>query len=138
MRLKNILVYILVVCVAMLSFAGCYAAGDASGTEAAASSSWVSIAMVVVIFAVMYLLMIRPEKKRKQKAEDMRNSIETGDKITTIGGMTGKVVHVSSDRITFETGEDRVRIEVMKWAISSNDGKGANKDVNDSEEKLDS
>ena len=68
----------------------------------------------------------------------MRDSITVGDKITTIGGMVGKVVHVTDDRITFETGEDRVRIEVTKWAISSNDGKGANKETTDSEESLES
>ena len=50
--------------------------------------------------------------------------------------MIGKVVHVTEDTITFETGEDRVRIEVTKWAVSSNEGKGANKETTDSEESL--
>jgi len=137
MKLKNILIYVLVVCVAMLSLAGCAADGAAAEGTAATSSVY-SIVMIVIIFAVMYFLMIRPENKRKKKAEEMRNSIEVGDKITTIGGMVGKVVHVTNDRITFETGEDRVRIETTKWAVSSNEGKGANKDSSDSEETLNS
>ena len=138
MKLKNILIYILVVCFAMLSLAGCAMGGTAASEGAPAGAQWYSMIMIVAIFAIMYFLMIRPENKRKKKAEEMRNSIEVGDKITTIGGMVGKVVHVTNDRITFETGEDRVRIEVTKWAVSSNDGKGTNKDSSDSEETLNS
>ena len=95
-----------------------------------------TILMLVVLFAIMYFLMIRPENKRKKKAQEMRDSIEVGDKIVTIGGMVGKVVHVTGDKLTFETGEDRVRIEITKWAVSSNEGKGANKETSDSEESL--
>ena len=60
------------------------------------------------------------EEEKKKKAEEMRNSLEVGDKITTIGGLVGKIVHIGGDLITFETGEDRVRIQVTKWAISTN------------------
>ena len=130
MNVKKILSVILaLVCLAAL-FTGC-------DTTATSTDSWTSIIMILLIFAVFYFLMIRPENKRKKKAQEMRDSIEVGDKIITIGGMIGKVVHVSGDKITFETGEDRVRIEVAKWAISSNEGKGASKETNDSEEKLD-
>ena len=66
----------------------------------------------------------------------MRDSVEVGDKITTIGGMVGRVVHVGPERITFETGEDRVRIEINKWAISVNEGKGANKETVSSDEVI--
>ena len=76
--------------------------------------------MIVVLIAVFYFFMIRPENKKKKKAEEMRNSLSVGDKITTIGGMVGKVVDISGDLITFETGEDRVRVQVTKWAISTN------------------
>ncbi|MBQ9412581.1 MAG: preprotein translocase subunit YajC [Oscillospiraceae bacterium] len=77
--------------------------------------------MIVVMLAVFYFLLIRPENKKKKKAEEMRNSLSVGDKITTIGGMVGKIVHIGGDLITFETGEDRVRIQVTKWAISTNE-----------------
>lgn len=78
-----------------------------------------SIGLVVVMVAVFYFFLLRPENKKKKKAEEMRNSISTGDDITTIGGLVGKVVDVRDDSVTFETGEDRVRIKVTKWAISS-------------------
>lgn len=133
--MKKILATILGVVAAMFAFAGCNtAAGDASASSTGAGIS--SIVMMVVIIAVFYFLMIVPEKKRKKKAQEMRDSIEVGDKIVTIGGMIGKVVHVSADKITFETSEDRVRIEITKWAVSSNEGKGANKETTDSEESL--
>lgn len=102
------------------------------------SESMYSIVMLIAVFAIMYFLMIRPENKRKKKAQEMRDSIQVGDKITTIGGMIGRVVHVAEDRLTFETSEDRVRIEVTKWAVSSNEGRGANKEKVDSEEAVNS
>lgn len=132
--MKKILATVLGVVAAMFAFAGCGTAA-ADGT-ASSASGLTSIIMMVAIIAVFYFLMIVPEKKRKKKAQEMRDSIEVGDKIVTIGGMIGKVVHVSADKITFETGEDRVRIEITKWAISSNEGKGANKETTDSEESL--
>ena len=49
----------------------------------------------------------------------MRNELKVGDQITTIGGMVGKIVSIKDDMITFETGEDRVRIQTMRWAIST-------------------
>ncbi len=77
------------------------------------------ILMLIAMFAVFYFFMIRPENKKKKKAEEMRNSLTVGEEITTIGGMTGKVVQVTEDTVTFETGEDRVRIQIKKWAIST-------------------
>lgn len=100
----------------VMMFAGCAPAADGTSSGGAASS----IIMIVVLIAVFYFFMIRPENKKKKKLEEMRNSIEVGDKITTIGGLVGKVVHIGGDLITFETGEDRVRIQVTKWAISTN------------------
>ena len=79
-----------------------------------------TILMLVLMFAIFYFLIIRPENKKKKKAEEMRSSLNIGDEITTIGGMIGKIVQVTEDTITFETGEDRVRLQVTKWAISTN------------------
>ncbi len=75
--------------------------------------------MVVIMFAVFYFFVLRPESKKKKKAEEMRNSLSLGDEIITIGGMIGKIVQITEDTITFETGEDRVRIQIKKWAIST-------------------
>lgn len=87
--------------------------------SAAAGSSSSMILMIVLMFAIFYFLIIRPENKKKKKTEEMRNSLSIGDEITTIGGLTGKIVQVTEDTITFETGEDRVRIQAKKWSIST-------------------
>ena len=80
-----------------------------------------TVIMLVAMFALLYFVMIRPENKRKKEAEQMRSNLKVGDDITTIGGITGKVVTVKDDRFVIETGADQVRIEFAKWALSSND-----------------
>lgn len=77
------------------------------------------IIMLVLMFAVLYFLMIRPENKRKKESENLRNSLAVGDEITSIGGITGTVCAVKENTVVIETGADRVRIELTKWAISS-------------------
>ena len=78
-----------------------------------------SLLLMVAMIAVFYFLIIRPENKRKKQAEQMRSSLKKGDRVTTIGGMVGKIVQVNDSTIVFETSEDRVRIEVTKWAVQS-------------------
>jgi preprotein translocase subunit YajC len=80
-----------------------------------------SIFMMVAMLAVFYFMLIRPENKRKKEAEQMRSAIKTGDSITTIGGIIGTVVDVKDSRIVIETSADRVRMELAKWAVSSNE-----------------
>ena len=77
------------------------------------------IIMIVAMIGIFYFLMIRPESKKKKKLAEMRSSLGVGDTITTIGGILGKVVHVDDEKITFETSEDRVRVQVAKWAVST-------------------
>ena len=77
------------------------------------------IIMIVLMFAIMYFLMIRPENKRKKKAQEMRDGLKKGDVITTIGGIVGKIVMVNKDTIIIETSEDRVRMDLAKWAVST-------------------
>lgn len=78
-----------------------------------------SIILLVAMIAVFYFLIIRPENKRKKQAENMRNSLKKGERITTIGGLVGRIVQVNDATVVFETSEDRVRIEVDKWGIQS-------------------
>ena len=80
-----------------------------------------TIVMLVLMVGVFYFMLIRPENKRKKEAEQLRSSVKVGDKITTIGGITGTVVNVKDDKFVIETGADQVRIELMKWALSTND-----------------
>lgn len=77
--------------------------------------------MLLIMVALFYFMLIRPENKRKKEAEQLRSSVKNGDKITTIGGIVGTVVDVKSDRFVIETGADQVRIELMKWSLSTND-----------------
>ena len=86
-----------------------------------AGGGMTSIIMIVAMIAVFYFLMIRPENKRKKEAEQMRSAVKTGDEIITIGGIIGTVVSVKDDKFVMETGADQVRIELAKWAISSNE-----------------
>ncbi len=74
---------------------------------------------MVLMFAVFYFFFIRPENKKKKTVEEMRSNLSVGDEITTIGAMTGKIVQVTEDTVTFETGEDRVRIQIKKWGVST-------------------
>lgn len=80
-----------------------------------------TILMLLVMVGVFYFMLIRPENKRKKEAEQMRSSVKNGDQITTIGGITGTVVDVKSDKFVVETGADQVRIEFAKWALSTNE-----------------
>ena len=89
-----------------------------TGTTSAGMGS--TVIMLVLMIAIFYFMLIRPENKRKKEAEQMRGAVK-GDKIVTIGGIVGVVVDVKESRIVVETSADQVRIELEKWAISSNE-----------------
>ena len=80
-----------------------------------------SMILLAVLFVIMYLMLIRPENKRKKKIENMRNALRKGDTVYTIGGIIGKVVDIKEDKFVIETGADQVRIEFAKWALSTNE-----------------
>ena len=94
------------------------AGGADAGAAAASTSSF--LIMIVIMVVVMYFMIWRPESKRKKQAEAMRSSLKKGDQITTIGGIVGKIVQVQDETIIIETSEDRVRMELTKWAVSTN------------------
>lgn len=83
-------------------------------------SNWTMILMMVAVFAVMYFLMIRPQKKKQKEEQAMRDNLQIGDEITTIGGIVGKIVTVKDDSLIIETGADRNRMKITRWAISQN------------------
>ena len=90
-------------------------------TATAGTGMGSTLIMMVLMIVIFYFMLIRPENKRKKEAEQMRSSVKKGDKITTIGGITGTVVDVKESRVVLETGADQVRIELEKWAISTNE-----------------
>ena len=98
---------------------------------------YASLIMIVVMFAIIYFLMIRPENKRKKQAEEMRNSLKKGDQITTIGGIVGRIVMVTDDTIVIETSDDRVRMELTKWAVSTNNTQQQNAAADKKDKKAD-
>lgn len=93
----------------------------AASTSGAASGTGMgsTILMIVLMIAIFYFLMIRPENKRKKQAEEMRSSLKKGDWLTTIGGVYGRVVSITDRTVVIETSEDRVRMEFVKSAIGS-------------------
>ncbi len=93
--------------------------GEVAGSAGASMMS--TILMLVLMVGIFYFMLIRPENKRKKEAEQMRTAVKTGDKITTIGGIVGTVVSIKEDKFVVETGADQVRIELAKWALSSNE-----------------
>ena len=96
--------------------------GEGGQTPAGGAGGLLSmLPMLLIIVAVFYFMLIRPEKKRKKEAENMRSAMKVGDRITTIGGITGTVVSVKDEHFVIETGADQVRIELCKWALSSNE-----------------
>ena len=90
------------------------------GTATGSAGGMTSIIFIVLMLVVFYVFLLLPENRKKKRLNEMRENLRVGDEIVTIGGMMGKVVAVTGDSVTFETGEDQVRIQVTKWAISSN------------------
>ena len=78
-----------------------------------------SIILIIVMIAIFYFMLIRPENKKKKAAEELRSSLAVGDEVTTIGGIIGTVCAVKDSSVVIETGADRVRIEMTKWAIGT-------------------
>ncbi len=78
-----------------------------------------TVGMLVVMLAIFYFMLIRPENKKKKELAKMRSELAVGDEITTIGGIVGTICAVKEESIVIETSADRVRIEFAKWAIST-------------------
>lgn len=97
-------------------------AGSGSGSGAGAtgglmSSPWVSLIMLGLLFVLMYFMMIRPQRKKQKEEQKMRNSLRVGDEIVTIGGICGRVLSIKEDALVIETGADRSKMTVKKWAL---------------------
>lgn len=77
-----------------------------------------SVLMIAVFFAIIYFLMIRPQKKREKAVRTMRDTLQVGDEIITIGGFIGKIVSVKGDTLVISVGADKNKLEIMKWGVS--------------------
>ena len=89
-------------------------------TDASGGASLLSMILpFVLLIAIFYFMLIRPENKKKKAMDKMRSELAVGDIITTIGGIVGTTCAVKEETIVIETGADRVRVEFTKWAVSS-------------------
>lgn len=85
-----------------------------------ATESYLSLGITLVLMlALLYFMIYRPQKKQEKKDAEMRANLEIGDKVTTIGGVIGRVVAIADDSILLETGKDRVKIRFTKTAIGA-------------------
>ena len=84
------------------------------------SSPWIMIAYFVVIIAVFYFLLIRPQRKKTKEEKAMRENLQVGDEIVTIGGIYGKVISLKEDTIVIESKSDHSKITIARWALQQN------------------
>lgn len=96
------------------------AQSSAAGSQGGSGSSLSMIAMMAVLLVVMYFMMIRPQKKRQKEEQEMRSSLEIGDEIITIGGIVGRVVTIRENDLIIETGSDRNKMKIQRWAVNTN------------------
>lgn len=92
----------------------------AAGAAEGKNGTTTYIIMMVVLIALMYFTMIRPQKKRQKEDQEMRSSLEIGDEIITIGGIVGRVVTIREEDLIIETGADRNKMRIQRWAINTN------------------
>ena len=81
------------------------------------------IALMLLVLVGAYFLMIRPQKKQEKQINNMRNNLQVGDEITTIGGIVGKIVSIKEETITIETSHDRTKIRFLRSAVKCVDVK---------------
>lgn len=92
-----------------------------ASANSGSGSMWTLIIIYVLIFVGIYFVLIRPKSKKSKQEQELRNSLEIGDEITTIGGIVGRIIAVrdDADEIVVETGSERTKMVFKKWAISS-------------------
>lgn len=73
---------------------------------------------LIILLLVMYFLLIRPQKKREKEVNAMRSGVQVGDEIITIGGICGKIVKTKEESLVIQVGADKVKFEIMRWAVS--------------------
>ena len=95
-------------------------APEATGA-AAFFAQYGGILMLVLMFVLMYFFIMRPQKKKQQEEQKLRDNVRVGDQVITIGGIMGRVVTVREDSLVIETGADRNKMTVKKWALQSNE-----------------
>ena len=78
-----------------------------------------SLIMIVVVFAMMYFMVLRPQQKKEKETQAMRDNLKVGDEIITIGGFYGRVTRIKDESLIIQCGADKTKMEIAKWAVSS-------------------
>lgn len=105
----------------MNSFTLFLAEGEAAAATGGGLGGWSILLVYGVLIFAMWFFLIRPNSKRKKEEQKMRENIQVGDAIITIGGIMGRVVSMKEESILLETGADRVKVRIKKWAVQSNE-----------------
>ncbi len=96
--------------------------GDAAAEAVSTGAgSWLSIGMLLVLLVVFYFFMVRPQKKQEKETNAMRNGLQVGDEITTIGGIIGKIVSIKDETLVIETTRNCTKIRILRTAVRSVD-----------------
>lgn len=93
------------------------------------SSMVPQLVILVVFIALMYFILIKPQKKKDKEIQDMRSNLQVGDEIVTIGGICGRIVKTKDDSVVIQVGADKTKFEIKKWAISTVEKKSETRKV---------
>lgn len=86
-------------------------------TQQTAAGGWISIAMIGVLLIFMWLVVFRPQRKQEKEAAAMRDNLQVGDEITTIGGIIGKIVSIKEETVMIETGNEKTKMRILRSAV---------------------
>ena len=124
----------------MLNLIPLLAEGETQAQNASGMGLLVSLLPMVLIIVLMYFMLIRPQKKKQKEEQKMRDSIRVGDEIATIGGICGRVLNIKEDSLVIETGADRSKMTIKKWALQScetvHDGPAPEDDDDDDDDDI--
>ena len=96
-------------------------AGSAAQTTANGPQSMIlMVVWLAVIFGAMYFIMIRPQRKKQKEEKKMRDNLQVGDEIVTIGGIYGRVISLKEDTIVIESASDHSKLTIARWALQTN------------------
>lgn len=126
--MKKVLSIVLAVAMMLCLLTGCFpmaaqpSAQNSTSTaaQAQAGGDWtqyLTLLIPIAFIVLMWLLLIRPQKKKEKKAKDMLKSLTVGDEVVTISGVVGRIVQVKDDGFVIESGVDRTKFRVKRWAV---------------------
>ena len=96
------------------------ASTSGANTQTSVVATLIQLLPILLIVVVFYFFLIRPQKKKEKEVAEMRSNIQVGDEVTTAGGIIGRVVSIREDTVVIETGSERSKVRIARWAIQQN------------------